>query len=210
MPNVLLILVPLATGMAAAPRHLGLPGHAACDFHNNSQLYDPGSHFTLPPRTANSPQACCDICGANPECCGAVLYGEGCYQKTKVLPIVPMDPGPGVVLVACVLTGRPAPPPPPPPPPSTISLPTFLASDMVLQMAPLKARLWGNATVGTTVTVRVNGVAAHAGWATAAADGTWSIDLDPRAGKQSVARCNSDRAPSGEPYQSWGSERQRG
>jgi hypothetical protein len=49
-------------------------------------------------------------------------------------------------------------------------------------MAPLKARLWGNVTLaGITVKVQVNGVGAHEGWATAAADGSWSIDLDPRA-----------------------------
>jgi sialate O-acetylesterase len=51
---------------------------------------------------------------------------------------------------------------------------------MVLQMAPLKARLWGNVTAGTTVKVYVNGVIAHDGHATAVADGSWSIDLNPR------------------------------
>jgi hypothetical protein len=58
-------------------------------------------------------------------------------------------------------------------------LPTFIASDMVLQMAPLKARLWGNATAGTTtVTVHVNGAFAHE--VRVGADGSWSVDLDPR------------------------------
>ena len=275
MPPLLAVLVymnmvlqvPMA--FAATVQHLP-PGKAVCDFHNNSQLADPGSRFTLPPKTAHSPQECCDICGANDACHGAVLYGAGCYQKTKGLPITPEKPPPGVALVACVYTGytmqtgqipidasnftkptvggtdsvcqaacdedksclgytrvttphaggcwlyeapiaslrnapgdfffqkpgtapipappppqpppppAPSPPPPPPAPPSLISLPTFIASGMVLQRAPLKARLWGNATAGTTVRVQVNGEIAHKGQAIVTADGSWSVDLDPR------------------------------
>jgi hypothetical protein len=109
-------------GAAAAP-----PGHAVCKFHNNSQLFDPGSNFTRPPVTAHSAQECCDICGAVDDCQGAVLYGLGCFVKTKKLPLVPQKPAPGVVLVACVYQRwnpspsppptPPAPPPPAPPPP---------------------------------------------------------------------------------------------
>ena len=108
------------------------PGHGTCDFHNDSQLLDPGSKHSLPPVTAHSPQECCDLCGQTDTCQGAVLYGLGCYMKTKVLPIVPQKPPPGVPLVACVYKGwspspapppgpptpAPAPPPPPPPPPA--------------------------------------------------------------------------------------------
>ena len=61
-----------------------------------------------------------------------------------------------------------------------ISLPTFITSNMVLQMAPMKARIWGNATAGTTVKIQINGAIAHEGQATAKADGSWSVDLDPR------------------------------
>ena len=113
LPLMLLLAVP-ATIVATATTHLKSTGDAVCTFHNNSQLADPGSKFTLPPVTANSPQECCDICGANGACKGAVLYGNGCYQKTKVLPITPQTPPPGVPLVACVLVSRPPPPPPAP------------------------------------------------------------------------------------------------
>jgi hypothetical protein len=63
-----MLLLAVHTATAAATTHLKSPGHAVCDFHNNSQLADPGSHFTLPAQTANSPQECCDICGTNDDC----------------------------------------------------------------------------------------------------------------------------------------------
>ena len=94
------------------------PGHGTCTFHNNSQLYDPGSKFTRGPFGANTPQDCCNVCGSTDGCFGAVLFGQSCYTKTKVLPIVPQTPPPGVPLVACVYEGwNPSPPPPGPPAP---------------------------------------------------------------------------------------------
>ena len=62
----------LAASATPAP-----PGHGTCNFHNDSQLLDPGSHFTLPPVTARSPQECCDLGGRTDVCRGAVLYGLG-------------------------------------------------------------------------------------------------------------------------------------
>ena len=112
----------LAAGAAVARAALlpTPPGHGNCVFHNDSQLYDPGSKFTRGPFGARTPQECCDVCGLHDDCKGAVLFGTACYTKTKVLPIVPQTPPPGVPLVACVYNGwapSPAPPSPPPTPP---------------------------------------------------------------------------------------------
>lgn len=94
------------------------PGHGVCVFHNDSQLFDPGGKFTRTPVTAHSAQECCDICGRVSGCRGAVLYGLGCFLKTKKLPIVSQKPPPGVALVACVYQHwSPAPAPPAPPSP---------------------------------------------------------------------------------------------
>lgn len=108
MPLIFNMMLLLAVVGPAVPATVSgaRSSHALCAFHNNSQLADPGSHFTLPPQTAFSPQECCNICGANSACHGAVLYGNGCFQKTKVLPITPQKPPQGVALVACVLTGE--------------------------------------------------------------------------------------------------------
>lgn len=108
-----------AVPLLPARRLQPLPGHAICDFHNNTQLVDPGGKYTRGPSTAHSPQECCDICGRDDECQGAVLYGEGCFTKTKVFPGVPQTPPPGVALVACVYKSwSPSPSPSPPSPPS--------------------------------------------------------------------------------------------
>eukprot|EP01043_Picozoa_sp_COSAG02_P010809 COSAG02_NODE_389_length_23251_cov_259.067640_1_plen_733_part_00 len=110
-------------GAASRRGHEAAPGHGVCVFHNDSQLFDPGGKYTKSPVTAHSAQECCDICGRADECQGAVLYGLGCFVKTKKLPIVPQKPPPGVTLVACVyqrwspLPGPPVPPSPPPAPP---------------------------------------------------------------------------------------------
>ena len=111
-------LASVATSVASPP-----PGHGVCDFHNSSQLSDPGSKFTKPPVTAHSAQECCNICGADHECKGAELYGIGCYIKTKVLPIVPQKAPPGVPLVACVYQRWSPTPSPPGPPPGPLAPP---------------------------------------------------------------------------------------
>lgn len=59
-----------------------------------------------------------------------------------------------------------------------LKLPTFIASSMALQRAPLSARLWGWAPAGTKVTATLDGNTTVT--ATTAAAGNWSLDLPPQ------------------------------
>ena len=59
-----------------------------CVFLPDIQLSDPGSKHTKPPHSAADEDTCCQVCMADKECVGAVLYGTACYPKTAVLPHV--------------------------------------------------------------------------------------------------------------------------
>ena len=61
---------------------------------------------------------------------------------------------------------------------SSLKLPTFVASHMALQRAPLPARLWGTAAPGAHVTATLDKHVAAAGMADA--DGNWRVDLPPQ------------------------------
>ncbi len=79
----------------------------------------------------------------------------------------------------CTSSLPPSPPPPPPPPPTAKLLPSFFDDNMVLQRAPASAVLYGfSATPGETVTVELMG---GKSWtSTVAANGSWTVALDPQ------------------------------
>jgi sialate O-acetylesterase len=62
---------------------------------------------------------------------------------------------------------------------ATLTMHTFIADHMVLAREPLSARIWGNATVGATVTVALAG-GGSAKSAPAAMNGSWSVELPPQ------------------------------
>ena len=58
---------------------------------------------------------------------------------------------------------------------ATVRLPNAVATNMVLQRAPLAPRLWGFAAAGERVSVEMDGKM----WSAAAdAQGNWKVDLD--------------------------------
>jgi len=61
---------------------------------------------------------------------------------------------------------------------SSFKLPTFVASHMALQRAPLPARLWGTAAPGAHVTATLDKKVSASGLADA--DGNWRVDLPPQ------------------------------
>ena len=68
-----------------------------------------------------------------------------------------------------------------------LQLPTFLSSHMVLQRAPQRAKLWGNATPGASISVSpLNGTA------TADKTGAWVLELPPQPASTGVTLHISD------------------
>jgi len=60
-------------------------------------------------------------------------------------------------------------------------VPTFIDSNMVLQRAPLRARIWGrHAEPSETVVAKMDGDDSKSWHSTVAADGVWVLELDPQ------------------------------
>ena len=58
-------------------------------------------------------------------------------------------------------------------------MPEFIDSNMVLQRAPAKARIWGeHAVAGETVSAVLDGI--HVWNSTASADGDWAVQMAPQ------------------------------
>ena len=82
----------------------------------------------------------------------------------------------------------PPPPLPSPPPPAAagpLVLPSILGSHMVLQRAPLAARVWGWAAAATLVNVTLDGAVVGSTVASSA-EGAWAVDLPAQ--KASIGR----------------------